>query len=155
MTDTKPIIVGESNPFGGDEYYAMYPEPEGCAGDRLCRLVMGLSRSTYLRQFERSNLLRGDRWSAPAARIASDALRERFSGSDVWILLGRKVATAFELSDVAPASAVYRYRRYIVLPHPSGRNRAWNDRDLFRRCREILAREMPAIPFGELQRITS
>lgn len=152
----RPVIVGESNPFGGDEYFAMFPEPQGCAGDRLCRLVMGLQQETYLKQFQRVNLLRGDRWSAPRAREAASALCARFQGSRVWVLLGKKVAEAFSLQGhTAPAvlnSGTMFGNTAVLLPHPSGRNRAWHDPLLRLHCRDALAGQLPSIPFGELER---
>jgi hypothetical protein len=30
----KPLLVGESNPYGGDPAFALYPSPPGCAGLR-------------------------------------------------------------------------------------------------------------------------
>jgi hypothetical protein len=36
------LLLGEANPYGGDPRYALYPEPEGSSGWRLCHMVMGL-----------------------------------------------------------------------------------------------------------------
>lgn len=149
-----PIIVGESNPYGSRPEYALYPSPPGCAGDRLCRVVMQLRERTYLSSFERVNLLSGDRWSAPAAREAALELLVLY-GSRVWILLGRKVADAFDRSLLHPPPRFYvlcsasSEMHIVALPHPSGRNRAWSDPQMARRCREVLASALPSIPFGE------
>jgi hypothetical protein len=40
----KIVLVGESNPYGADPYYALYPAPDGSAGHRLCCLVLGMTR---------------------------------------------------------------------------------------------------------------
>lgn len=145
----KPIIVGETNPFGGDEFFALYPEPDGCTGDRLCRMVMGLRRATYMEAFERANLLRGPRWSAPRARERATALCEPKRA--VYVLLGRKVSDAFCLYQVDIPTRIARQGvNAIVLPHPSGRNRMWNDTAMVERCRALLRSALPDIPFGEL-----
>lgn len=157
----KPVIVGESNPFGGDEYYALYDEPEGCTGDRLCRMVMGLRSETYRRSFERRNLLRGSRWSAPRAREAASVLVERLPESRVWILLGKRVAVAFgfhgewkppctSVDTIGDRILPPKCGLILALPHPSGLNRMWNDPELSGRCRKLLQSVLPEIPFGEL-----
>jgi hypothetical protein len=166
----KPLIVGESNPFGRDEYYALYPEPEGCSGDRLCRVVMGLRRRTYMAEFERANLVRG-KWSMPVARERargltelSDEDRARLERFEIgqtsalgdlvelrtFILLGRKVAEAFGWKGAPQIGLAQRYHFFIFLPHPSGRNRVWNDPDSIRGCRAALRGSLPRIPFGEI-----
>ncbi len=63
----KPLIVGESNPYGADPQFALYPAPDGCSGHRLCCLILGMHRAAYMESFERVNLCAG-KWSAPAAR---------------------------------------------------------------------------------------
>ena len=169
----KPIIVGESNPFGGDEHFALYPEPAGCSGDRLCGFVMGLRRITYMLEFERANLVRG-RWSMRAARARAQELTklsdedraklERFEiGRQIedlvelrtFILLGRRVAEAFGWKEAPQIGIAQRYHFFVFLPHPSGRNRIWNDPDSVRGCRAVLMSTLPRIPFGELERRTS
>jgi len=152
----RPVIVGESNPYGSDADYALYPSPSGCAGDRLCRLVMRIRERTYLTTFARANLLDGARWTARGAREAALCLRESYQGERVWILLGRKVSDAFGVGYNAPSvvlgrggTDVLRPCPVVVLPHPSGRNRAWSDPNLPKLCREYLSRELPEVPFGE------
>lgn len=141
----KPILVGESNPYGGDDGYALWPEPAGCAGWRLCHDIFGLSKMEYLRRFERANLLRGDGWSAPGARAAARALMEGRDYSGTYVLLGRRVQRAFGFDDPAP----FTYRlpdpknphhraRVFFLPHPSGRCRAWGEPGAVARARELL-----------------
>lgn len=165
----KPLIVGESNPFGGDGYYALYPEPEGCSGDRLCRKVMGLRRETYMREFERANLVRG-RWSMRSARERAQELT-KLSDEDkarlelgpwlsdlddlvelkTFILLGRKVAEAFGWKKAPQIGLAQRYHFFVFLPHPSGRNRIWSDPESIRGCRAVLRSVLPEIPFGGLR----
>lgn len=158
----KPLLVGESNPYGTDPHYALYPAPIGCAGWRLCHEVLGLRDVTYLGSFERVNLLAG-KWSVPAAREAAAAIRFRHEGDltdplrqtrPAIILLGRKVADAFEIHDHSPAPYVsmkHAPLTLVLLPHPSGLCRRWGaELDLVERCREALRKVLPGIPFGEV-----
>ena len=128
----KPLLVGEQNPYGGDSYYALYPSPEGCSGDRLCRLVLGMHRSVYLEVFDRTNLCDGPWVASDARRRAVEIVSE--SRSKI-VLLGSKVCRAF--------GVVYhpfeRFSRYLVLPHPSGLCRLWNEPGAFQRARDCVA----------------
>lgn len=158
----KPVIVGESNPYGPDEEFALYPAPHGCAGWRLCHLVMRLDPDVYVESFERVNLLHQARWSAPLARDAARQLVQHYPEIDrIWILLGSKVSSAFGLQYAAPTVVVGRPaewehrdvlcpRTIVTLPHPSGRSRAWTDRGMFERCRDVLRTHLPTVPFGEV-----
>jgi hypothetical protein len=139
----KPLIVGESNPFGGDEHFALYPEPPECS-------VMGLREETYMEAFERANLVRG-KWSMRAARERASALR---LDGRVHVLLGRRVCSAFGFLPGGwkpPLSVVISNQVFVLLPHPSGFNRMWGDPGLVPACREILRGVLPDIPFGELR----
>lgn len=148
----RPLLVGEDNPYGGDPRYALYPEPRNCAGDRLCRLVMGLTSREYLARFDRANLC-AERWSVKEAhRRAAVFLDERPEG--VFVLLGAKVAAAFErasgfaiqpspflmkvLEVESPLSLLRGVKRFVFLPHPSGRCRAWNEPGAFDLARSVL-----------------
>lgn len=131
----KPLLVGESNPYGSDPVFALYPLPEGASGARLAG-ILGLTRGAYLRSFERINLLTGDRWSIPwAVEVASRLHRER-DIRQPFVLLGRRVAEAFRLAGRAPRRTKFieagddpsRWRTVVLLPHPSGRCRVWSDR---------------------------
>lgn len=153
----KPLLVGEANPYGADPEYALYPLPERASGDRLCRLVMGLRRVEYLQRFDRVNLC-PQRWSAPQSRDnAIDILRSQRLRI---VLLGAKVCGAFGLAyepfsahasplggtrilervppdenvkvDLGPTRVV------VILPHPSGLCRAWNEPGAFEKARKTL-----------------
>jgi hypothetical protein len=126
----KPWLVGELNPYGDHPDMALYPLPRNASGGRLARII-GLSRSEYLRAFERMNLCAG-RWSAKAAaKAAQDMFAKSFSAP--VILLGAKVADAFRRAELLPANAQpfstqYAWgRTLLLLPHPSGRNLIWNE----------------------------
>lgn len=149
-----PLLIGEANPYGGDPYFALYPEPEGSAGHRLCHLVLGFKwAATYLRAFERVNLCPRD-WSMKAAR--ERAVQLRSVPAFQAVLLGRKVAAAFDLADVPPFTIVTADRPAkvrepnhfsrswtVVLPHPSGLCREWNGPEAFQRARDLVQSVYP------------
>lgn len=140
----KPLLVGEANPYGPDPYYALFPEPEGSAGDRLCRMVMGLSRSEYLTRFDRINLC-ARRWTLGEARGAVARIKRLRPHGQVTVLLGAKVCAAFDVG-FRPFTALgdwsvgqgTRAPVYVVLPHPSGRSRGWSVSGSYDRARKLL-----------------
>lgn len=116
----KVVLVGESNPYGADPAFALYPAPDGCSGHRLCCLIFGMQRARYLDVFERVNLCAGA-WSMAEARRKAD---EIMSEEDARvILLGAKVSKAFDVPFVP--FEIYEGGTVLVLPHPSGLNRMW------------------------------
>ena len=124
-----PVLVGELNPYGEEPEYALYPSPEGSAGYRLCCMIFGMRRLDYLRTFERVNLCVGE-WSMRAARARATQLAD--DDDNMLVLLGARVASAFDLP----------YRPFetfgedmLVLPHPSGLCRVWNEPDAVLRAR--------------------
>lgn len=157
---TPAVVVGELNPYGADPRYALYDEPASSAGGRLRRLVFGLRRVSYFRHTQRLNLCTGA-WDDAAARVAAGDVWRSCVGETTVVLLGRKVARSFGLDWAAPfsqhrvgaveggllrADAVLRY---VVLPHPSGRCRAWNEVGSFERARGLLREVRPEVPWGE------
>lgn len=92
----------------------------------------------FLRRFDRRNLLPtypgagagGDLFPAEEARTRAMQLLPSCSGRRV-ILLGSNVANAFRFGISAPflwvTSLTYVYATWTYSPHPSGRNRWWND----------------------------
>lgn len=128
MTE-KPMIVGELNPYGGNPRYAMYPLPKWSAGGRLCRVIMGLQPREYIKRFDRVNLCVGKWNRLDAYSKAEQILNSREDG--VIVLLGQRVTRAFGANYRASLFSVIPYgvtmHRLVILPHPSGKNRAWND----------------------------
>lgn len=153
----RPILVGETNPYGSDPRYALYPAPAGSAGHRLCHFCMGLRVTTYIGSFERANLCTG-KWKMKDARIAAAAIRERSTGGRVIVLLGARVCAAFGVEfrpfdlchDVALChdGGAARGPTFVVLPHPSGRSRLWNRPGASLLARAVLASAGVA-PFAE------
>ncbi len=151
-SSTKPLLVGEDNPYGADPYFALYPKPEHASGGRLCHLVFGLRfAKTYLDHFDRVNLCDG-RWSIVEARKRAAAIQEEFHGGQGRpgaVLLGAKVAAAvgFVFRDVVWTSAPSRFigvdLQLYFLPHPSGRNTVWNEPWAFERARALVAPLLP------------
>ena len=132
----KILLVGESNPYGADPEYALYPLPEHASGGRLQR-ILGLTMGEYLRRHDRENLCVGP-WSTPAARLAANAiLNERIDERGIakdgygLVLCGRKVTDAFRHPDGLEVEMfeclLFRGVPAAILPHPSARNRIWND----------------------------
>lgn len=142
----KPLLVGEDNPYGKDPRYALFPHPKNSAGYRLARLVLAMpSRGAYLEGFDRINLC-AQKWTAAAARTTVISVMS--SDYDRVVLLGVKVAKAFGFVDRKPfqidrvksvsSTGVWFERKYILLPHPSGLCRVWNEPQAFERARAVL-----------------
>jgi hypothetical protein len=137
----RAVLVGESNPYGPDEGYALYPEPERSAGERLCRNIMGLTPRTYLASFLRVNLCDGP-WRIRAARQRASMLL--MANADcTFVALGAKVCSAFGIP-FAPFTlrgnlfADPSKPRFVILPHPSGLSRLWDGPQAYDRARATL-----------------
>lgn len=137
----RPLLVGEVNPYGSNPDYALWPYPEQASGDRLCRMIMGLDPDSYLRRFDRINLCEG-KWSVRAARSLAEtilatrkngpvvlcgsrvcnAFRVTFSPSTVWAIIWDDVTRTFNLDEWLGSGWPL-----VVLNHPSGLCRAWNE----------------------------
>lgn len=133
------VFVGEMNPYGSGAHYALYCWPVGSAGERLQSKIMGMSQLTYLK-CHRYNLCEG-KWSMPAARIRAHEIRERHR-NDVLVLCGRKVANAFGLGQQMPFTLITDKPVSVLIPHPSGLNRLWNDTTLFEKSRNLIERAL-------------
>ena len=144
----RPLLVGESNPYGRDPYFALWPGPVNSAGWRLCHKILGMERAAYLAAFDRVNLCAGDWSRAEARRAAERVLRERRAA----VALGARVADALGVEYRRPFRVVELPggQRVAVLPHPSGRCRAWNDPDSYRRARETVLTLMALTGEGEV-----
>lgn len=124
----KIVLVGESNPYGADPYYALYPAPNGCSGHRLCTLILGMHRAAYLETFERVNLCAGP-WKLAEARASAEKLH-----GHRMILLGAKVCAAFR----TPFQPFVVVGGNLVLPHPSGLCRLWGQQTFLQARQEVL-----------------
>jgi len=121
-------VVGELNPRGGPALHPGTP-----SGARLAKILGGL----YAR-FDRTNLCRG-RWSAVEAAWRAELIgRTDLRHGTPVVLLGSRVARAFGVP-----YRPFRRRRgtnVLVLPHPSGLCRTWNDRRNAARARRAVRR---------------
>jgi hypothetical protein len=99
-----------------------------------------MGRRAYLGSFRRVNLVVGE-WSTEAAREAAARVRD-----SRLVLLGSRVCGAFRVP-FRPFAAfeVSWGRRALVLPHPSGRCRLWNDPDNIARARAAVAEFVPEV----------
>ncbi len=155
----KPLLVGEC--YDGECLGLDTP-----SGFRLCA-IMGVDPDDYLERYVRRNLCSTD-WAqevavAAAKRIAVNAMYR--TGPDRIVLLGRRVADAFkaalESMGVLGLTKLELLEGYccvggardlevvfVVLPHPSGKSRVWNDPKSLKRARALLieAEVIPATP---------
>lgn len=141
----KPLLVGEANPYQTDprlaQRYALYPDPPNCAGWRLCHTIMQLEEDEYLRRFDRVNLCDG-KWGIKEARARAEELSK---SHDVIVFLGAKVSKAFDckfepfwVSQRFTINGVLSPQRRVMLPHPSGLSRVWNEPGAYERARVAL-----------------
>jgi hypothetical protein len=142
----RPYLVGELNPYQATDVdpfgeYDLYPAPDGSAGERLCRYVLGLQRKDYLNLFNRRNLLRTQRWSVTSARAAARELVVHVRSAPL-VLLGAKVAAAFGLPFEPYSTRKWvgheKEQVIVILPHPSGLSRAWNAPDAVEKARRAV-----------------
>ena len=143
-----PVLVGELNPYGDRPFFALFDDPPNSAGGRMRRLVTGLPPRTY-RSLHRHNLCVGS-WSIREARAKAVLLKDHYSSKEVgFVLLGRKVSLAFGLEKQAPFSQTIQDDfPMVILPHPSGLCRIWNEPGAFRRAQDILRSVFPGLPWG-------
>lgn len=134
------LFVGELNPYGDDERFALWDEPAGASGDRL-RRILGLSPASYRAQ-ARANLCAGQ-WRRLYAMARAAELRAAHPAPFPIVLLGRKVAAAFGLGEVPPFSRTAE--RVFLLPHPSGLCQEWNQPSAVDRARRLLACALPDV----------
>jgi hypothetical protein len=153
----RPLLVGES--YDG-ECLGLGTS----SGRRLCS-IMGLDAEEYLERFIRRNLCPFE-WSPNAAQSTARNIivNAMFGvGSSRIVMLGRRVADAFRdgftslgAVDVPRFELLCGYRfvrsddevTMVVLPHPSGRCRVWNEKKSIRRARRLLAEAeiIPLVP---------
>lgn len=132
----KPLLLGMNNPLSDDPEYDLYPYPEGCTGWRLWKMLPdGTPRTQYLEAFDRRNVLHSRAWDRQAARQAGQKLLPELMGR-VVVVLGSDVRAALGLPPAEPllmseypiqAGGVEDDLRWVAFPHPSGRNRWFND----------------------------
>lgn len=134
----KPLLVGEVNPYNVDPQWALWPSPVNSSGWRLCKKILGMSKQSYIRSFERVNLCLGF-WSIKNAKEQARLLQKEFDGP--MVLLGSKVCEAFGVAYqpfAVQTSFLGADREILILPHPSGKCFAWNDPSAAERARSLV-----------------
>ncbi len=142
------VFIGENNPYGNDERYALFDEPPGSAGGRFRRLVLAIPRREYFLH-DRMNLLQQPRWSVPRAREAAANVMRKHRGR-VLVLLGRKVANAFGGLETWAIQRGVSGTVLVSLPHPSGLCRLWQVDGTYARARALVVEAAPWVELGTL-----
>lgn len=132
----KPLFVGELNPYGSSPQYALLPYPKNSTGWRLCYKILGIEWGEYVDNFGRVNLCSG-KWDKVTAAIVASTIKW---GDEPYliVLLGSKVCNAF-VFDYAPFSTmIANGHMFVILPHPSGLCRAWNEKGAYAKAKKVL-----------------
>ena len=130
----RPTLLGMSSPTGR----ALLPIAAGrsSAADRLLRMS-GLSRAEFLAAFHRKNILDGGEWDHVKAARAATRMKLRGDvvvlGKSAWRALGLPRSPFF--SEIATSRATFH-----LVPHPSGRCRAYNASATWRATGRLLRR---------------
>lgn len=131
-------IVGEAPGPNTSPDLPMFPLPSRSAGGRLLGYAR-ISPADYLGRLARRNLFPelAD-WSVPAARGRSFELlwwlRNMRPRIRRVLLLGGRVAAAFGVEEFWRPRRLHRDLTLVAIPHPSGRNRLYNDPEICRRA---------------------
>lgn len=151
----KTVIIGMNNPYSGDPRYALYPHPENSAGARLCAMFLTESKRQnkltdkrdYIDGFERMNLVDTPTWDAVSAKVRGRDIKKLLVGRRV-IICGVSVLTFLNLYrhewlvwSERPRDLLEDTFDYVLIPHPSGRCREYNDPEVCRQVGMILVQE--------------
>lgn len=150
------VLVGEDNPLSSAPEHALYPHPPGCAGNRLMKLL-GLPVQQYL-AINRMNLCTRSWDGKEAKRRAQLVLADPSAPWRVVVMLGSKVKRAFGIDcnffyyTTEPSTVEWMHGpvTLVSLPHPSGRNRVWNDPTRKTDVVDVMRAVAPDVPWGEL-----
>lgn len=130
---SKPVIIGMNNPVSSAPGHELYPYPPGCTGHRLWQMLcerVPVTRRQYLDAFERRNLVAGRSYDAALARRSAEVMYAEFWGSGrTVVLLGEDVRRAFGHPKLLLHPQLIGGATWRQVPHPSGRNLWYNDKD--------------------------
>ena len=111
-------------------------------------LPEGTTRKQYLDAFDRRNLLRTRAWDQRKAREVAQALLPDLDGRFI-VVLGTQVRAALGLPLAEPlsincvkagaSSLGWLKFKWVAMPHPSGRNRWFNEPGNLKKARAVLA----------------
>lgn len=112
--------MGLINPHPTED---LYIRPLGCSGHRLS-LLFGKTDEEYLTAFDRRNLLTSME-DNPAE--AAERFKSTLEKGDQVVLLGEAVRRSLDLPKMLIHPLTVDGITYRQIPHPSGRNRFYND----------------------------
>lgn len=131
------LFVGEQS--GGTMARPAFAYPEGAA-TRLAGML-GMTHGEMLECYEFVNLLSPGTWSAKIAKCAGEIIFDQcmIGLYPSVVLLGNRVIAAV-IGTRLPTPQIVRLGRsdVLVFPHPSGRNRLFNDPKFKARCQRVL-----------------
>lgn len=118
---------------------------EGRLGRKIADLC-GITFDEYVELFDRINIL--DCWPGksgkgdvfPKAEAARQAMRIKIHERDCVVMLGQGVARSFGIKAEFLRWTFLGSTRVLILPHPSGINRWYNDPQNTRKARKIMHR---------------
>lgn len=151
------LLVGEqppermwNNPALREKINPLFPYPPRCAGARLHE-ISDYGLGEYIWGLERVNLIPEYRkWIVREAVSRAKDLMNRYHPTIVFAC-GRRVATAFGLpEDAAMPTTIIQHvfqpaAKVHYIPHPSGRNHAYNDQEIRDRVRAMFAEARPLV----------
>lgn len=126
----------------------LYPYPPGCAGDRL-KGYTGYTVTQYIHGTQRQNII-PDRcpvgWPAAEARANAEVIFEDAKqAGQALVLVGARVKQAFRVEHQLFKIVDVHGVRLVCIPHPSGRNLAWNSQETRDAARQVFATFLPEI----------
>jgi hypothetical protein len=129
----RPVLIGMNNPISSAPEHALFPYPPGCTGHRLLEMlqsrVPGATRREYLARFDRRNVVYGPLFDKQIARDGAAGLYSEFFGSGrTIVLLGADTAAAFGIPRLLIHPQIIGGSTWRQIPHPSGRNLWFNDK---------------------------
>jgi len=142
------LLVGLDNPQSSDPKHALWPRPANCAGYRLHQMIKlvdpTFSERHYL-SIPRTNLFPvgpcPKSYKSEALRQAGELIRRQLEGQGTYVVcLGNDVRNAVIEASNLKATMFYEQlgSYYTWLPHPSGRNRDYNEKKMQRKVGAFL-----------------
>ncbi len=137
----RTLLIGLDNPYSRNASHALLPMPDGATGNKIVQLIdeamdADYSPRQYLRDFARINLYPGETARSGKGATSTDRLlarlcmiliaNARYSGV---VLFGKRVQVAFGdfvTFDTETDVKIVDDATFYALPHPSGRNRWYN-----------------------------
>lgn len=136
----RPLLLGMAR-SDGMRGPALVPSERGrtSAADRLL-MISCMDRDEFLLKFVRRNLLPYGKWSNVKAKLRGHRLRKRLRGR--VIVLGKQTWSALHLPAMPFFTHIYTGKaEFVLVPHPSGRCRSYNEIKNRARLRKILRGE--------------